>query len=403
MITNDDGSAAQLLALQRIRKKLESTRANLPIGATDPAVDAGLVLARVLVDEEIQALNESDDPPESVQVCYQAYQVVGSLLSDVGAFNTDYAVKILDNLSEARLVHQDVLPWPALAFLVQAQDGLPELPIAAFPAVDTEDGNDKFTANQMRDYARAAVASKTAAMPTAWNHTTSELAAIYGEMAAINETPAKDQSEGQRERLKALRAEAVEIGSKRYSLATAQPPKVDAAPQAISDEEIDRIASLTEKAMEDGLSGFLKSWGWQQFARTLVLNLAPFGLRLATPQPAAIVQTKAARDVLAERQRQISVEGWTHEHDDDHTDGALSQAAMTYLDWVHGEYEPGTVPVSWPADWAFAWFKPSDDRRNLIKAGALILAEIERMDRAARGIGTSETAKTGAAAKDSSE
>lgn len=38
------------------------------------------------------------------------------------------------------------------------------------------------------------------------------------------------------------------------------------------------------------------------------------------------------------------------------------------------------MPVSWP--WDFQWFKPSDDRRNLVKAGALILAELERLDRA---------------------
>lgn len=49
------------------------------------------------------------------EVCAQAYQVVGSLLSDVGAFNTDHARKILDNLSQARVVHDDVLPWPSFS------------------------------------------------------------------------------------------------------------------------------------------------------------------------------------------------------------------------------------------------------------------------------------------------
>ncbi len=42
----------------------------------------------------------------------------------------------------------------------------------------------------------------------------------------------------------------------------------------------------------------------------------------------------------------------------------------------------GVVPEGWPESWASCWFKPKDRRRDLIKAGALILAEIERLDRA---------------------
>lgn len=49
---------------------------------------------------------------ELALLCAEAYQVVGSLLYDVGAFDDDHAQKILDNLSQARRVHTDVLPWP---------------------------------------------------------------------------------------------------------------------------------------------------------------------------------------------------------------------------------------------------------------------------------------------------
>jgi len=52
---------------------------------------------------------------ELVEVCAEAYQVVGSLLSDVGALDTDKAEKILDNLGEQRMIHKDVLPWPSFA------------------------------------------------------------------------------------------------------------------------------------------------------------------------------------------------------------------------------------------------------------------------------------------------
>lgn len=51
------------------------------------------------------------EPSEAEMVCAEAYQVVGCLLSDLGLFETEAARKILDNLSEARMVHQDVLLW----------------------------------------------------------------------------------------------------------------------------------------------------------------------------------------------------------------------------------------------------------------------------------------------------
>lgn len=40
--------------------------------------------------------------------------------------------------------------------------------------------------------------------------------------------------------------------------------------------------------------------------------------------------TQAALDVLAERRRQIEAEGWTPEHDDEHSNGELSDAAGCY-------------------------------------------------------------------------
>jgi hypothetical protein len=51
---------------------------------------------------------------ELERVCAESYQVVGVLLSDTDQFDTDHGEKILDNLSEARIVHEDVLPWAAL-------------------------------------------------------------------------------------------------------------------------------------------------------------------------------------------------------------------------------------------------------------------------------------------------
>jgi hypothetical protein len=100
-------------------------------------------------------------------------------------------------------------------------------------------------------------------------------------------------------------------------------------------------------------------------------------------------RTQAARDVLAERRRQVEEEGWTPEHDDEHSTGDMAAAAASYA-LAAGADSVRTVVERheriraalhvWP--WASEWWKPKDGRRNLVKAGALILAEIERLDRA---------------------
>ena len=39
------------------------------------------------------------------------------------------------------------------------------------------------------------------------------------------------------------------------------------------------------------------------------------------------------------------------------------------------------APFGWPHTWDASWWKPKDRRRDLVRAGALIIAEIERLDR----------------------
>ncbi|HBP0623999.1 TPA: hypothetical protein L5Q27_003485 [Pseudomonas aeruginosa] len=93
---------------------------------------------------------------------------------------------------------------------------------------------------------------------------------------------------------------------------------------------------------------------------------------------------KAWLDVQAERRRQITAEGWTPEHDDEHADGQMARAAACYA--LAGSSAPndGTaallVSLAWP--WDEQWWKPTSARRDLVKACALALAEIERLDRA---------------------
>lgn len=95
-------------------------------------------------------------------------------------------------------------------------------------------------------------------------------------------------------------------------------------------------------------------------------------------------------EVAAERDRQKSVEGWTVEHDDGHRNGSMARAAAVYAMprslrefWI--SRVTGTVlDLVWPIDWSREWFKPKDRRRDLIRAAALIVAEVERLDRAAQ-------------------
>jgi hypothetical protein len=88
--------------------------------------------------------------------------------------------------------------------------------------------------------------------------------------------------------------------------------------------------------------------------------------------------------IAAERRRQIDVEGWISEHDDEHTRGQLANAAMAYtrksLQQAISINTGVLPPPEWP--WMLDWWKPSPDPiRNLVKAGALIAAEIDRLQR----------------------
>lgn len=89
-------------------------------------------------------------------------------------------------------------------------------------------------------------------------------------------------------------------------------------------------------------------------------------------------------EIAKERERQVNVEGWTEAHDDAHGKGEMARAASCYalasavMDPTAQEYHS---PKYWPWDWK--WWKQHNRRRNLVKAAALIVAELERLDRLA--------------------
>lgn len=129
-------------------------------------------------------------------------------------------------------------------------------------------------------------------------------------------------------------------------------------------------------------------------------------------QSLAEVPPFALHDIAVERQRQVEEENWSVEHDDAHGDGSLALAAACYAMFASvsdAAREATNLPASmattgkpvtgwaawleiWP--WERKWWRPKDRRRDLIRAGALIVAEIERLDRAkphqAHSLGGSE-------------
>jgi hypothetical protein len=94
--------------------------------------------------------------------------------------------------------------------------------------------------------------------------------------------------------------------------------------------------------------------------------------------------SSAINDVIAERKRQINVKGYEEKHDQQHTDFSLTKAAICYAEIVHhnkDNYMTGdfSLPdLDWP--WAAEHLKPKSPRRDLVRAAALLIAEIERLD-----------------------
>jgi len=105
------------------------------------------------------------------------------------------------------------------------------------------------------------------------------------------------------------------------------------------------------------------------------------------------------RLIELERERQINEEGWTSEHDEEHWHEEMAMAAAAYAfpsdtviteisvdsKWVKRIYRDSLFPFPF---WQKKWWKPCKDAsktetenriRELVKAGALIAAEIDRL------------------------
>jgi len=84
--------------------------------------------------------------------------------------------------------------------------------------------------------------------------------------------------------------------------------------------------------------------------------------------------------IAAERAKQQRADGYDPKHDDEHRDGELALAAVAYA-LPESFCASAGVPWPWPWPWDAASWKPGDRIRDLSKAGALLAAEIDRLQR----------------------
>jgi len=102
--------------------------------------------------------------------------------------------------------------------------------------------------------------------------------------------------------------------------------------------------------------------------------------------------------IAAERQRQVSEERYSVLHDDQHDCREMARAALCYAEhyvaraWVFTnelempgvkdgprDYRKEKPSDDWP--WGKRIWNPQDPMRDLVKSGALIAAEIDRLQR----------------------
>lgn len=89
---------------------------------------------------------------------------------------------------------------------------------------------------------------------------------------------------------------------------------------------------------------------------------------------AMLLNNDAVHSVLEERMRQVKKYGFDAEHDDQNTQEELRWAAHSYL---------SDSSFYWPSQWKNWKYRGEKDtyRQRLVTAAALLLAEIERVDR----------------------
>ena len=148
--------------------------------------------------------------------------------------------------------------------------------------------------------------------------------------------------------------------------------------RCVREADFDRVTAELDTAKET-----LERWYRLNVQREAKVDALQQRLTAADERADVLSPGSALGDVHIERLRQIDVENRSPVDDDDYSLGQLAYAASGYAQGsVPAQQVQGCLrPSYWP--WHPRWWKPGSPRRMLVKAGALILAEIERIDRLA--------------------
>ncbi|WP_238085274.1 hypothetical protein [Pseudescherichia vulneris] len=148
------------------------------------------------------------------------------------------------------------------------------------------------------------------------------------------------------------------------------------------DREVADVASMILSAVEmlpDATEGDFN----REFADEMLALIAKQLSNEVTPTKPIL--SRAIADIIAERQRQKEKKGYTESRDDNYLPGVLNLAGAAYA--VHASLLPDAKRRAerlwpWPDAGKYLNASSKDPRSSLVKAAALITAEIERIDRA---------------------
>lgn len=115
----------------------------------------------------------------------------------------------------------------------------------------------------------------------------------------------------------------------------------------------------------------------------VVITLEDTLKRFIANLDAGQLQAAGIADVIQERGRQVMHHGYDPAHDDEHRNGEIAISAIAYIQAAHQKHlglADGELDVFWYFDSPMPEMK-KDPRRLLVKAAAMLIAEIDRLDR----------------------
>lgn len=305
---------------------------------------------------------------------------------------------------------------------VRLGDRLPPLPYPNYPASKTGLQNNAYTASQMWDYARAALSAQPSPFETLPPEMRSgspdyldyldtqpspggqDALAVIEELAELNRACAALDPDYKGPSDAAVQAAIAALAARQPVGEPVVLGEADPIPCAWSDEDASSLVTLRDSLRRiiagtttKDAAHFLKQPGQRRMtikdAQEIAAAHLPYVESLVhrshgyTAPPAQAVDLGAGVKAIAdERERQLQAEGFTRDSDEQYREGELARAATAYLQLAAMDLQVGSrkhiasqePPFFWP--WAPEWWKPVDARRDLVRAGALIAAQIDLID-----------------------